>query len=240
MLRFHCFAVALLGLAVGSGLSRADDALAFGQLDAKLRDACLQTTLRGTSLFNAGDQVGCLRLYEGTLTVVAPLLDHRPDLSEAVKAHIRKAETLNSTSDKAFELRAALDKVMAIGSKKPLWERLGGEPAVRAVVHDFVVRTAGNPKVNFTRDGQFPVDAAGVKKLEQLLVELISATTGGPLKYTGRSMKESHQGMKITEAEFNAMAGDLIATLKKFQVPQAEIDELIGIVATTKPDIVGQ
>ena len=44
--------------------------------------------------------------------------------------------------------------------------------------------------------------------------------------------------MKITNAEFDALAGDLIATLKKFNVPQAEIDELIKIVASTRSDIV--
>jgi hemoglobin len=120
----------------------------------------------------------------------------------------------------------------------PLWDRLGGEKSVRAVVHDFVITAATNPKVNFLRDGKVQIDEKGVEKLEQLLVELISATTGGPLKYTGRSMKESHKGMAITEDEFNAIAGDLIATLKKFKVPQKEIDELIAIVATTKDDIV--
>ena len=51
-------------------------------------------------------------------------------------------------------------------------------------------------------------------------------------------MKSSHAGMKITNAEFDALAGDLIASLKKFNVPQAEIDELVGIVATTRGDIV--
>ena len=67
---------------------------------------------------------------------------------------------------------------------------------------------------------------------------MISSATGGPLKYTGRSMKESHKGMGITDDEFGALAGHLVATLKKYKVPQAEIDELVAIVASTKADIV--
>jgi hemoglobin len=51
-------------------------------------------------------------------------------------------------------------------------------------------------------------------------------------------MKEAHKGMKITDAEFDALADVLVATLKKNKVPQTEIDELVKIVASTKPDIV--
>jgi hemoglobin len=108
------------------------------------------------------------------------------------------------------------------------------------VVHDFVAAASADPKVNFTRGGKFPIDEEGVKRLEQRLVELVSAVSGGPLKYTGRDKATAHAGTKITEEEFNALAGHLVATLKKYKVPQAEIDELVGIVAGTKKDIVGK
>ena len=51
-------------------------------------------------------------------------------------------------------------------------------------------------------------------------------------------MKEAHAGMKITDAEFDALAGHLIAVLKKYDVPQAEADELVKLVAGTRKDIV--
>ena len=121
---------------------------------------------------------------------------------------------------------------------RPLWDRLGGEPAVKAVVHDFVALAASDPKVDFTRGGRFALDSAGVAHLETLLVQLVSATTGGPLKYEGRDMKSSHAGMRITSAQFGALAADLVSVLKKYNVPQKEIDELIGVIATTKKDIV--
>jgi len=120
----------------------------------------------------------------------------------------------------------------------PLWDRLGGTEAVSLVIHDFVAKAAANPKVDFLRGGKFTLDAAGVEKLEKLLVEFVSSATGGPLKYTGKDMAEAHKGMKITSAQFDAIAADLVAVLKDYKVPEKEINELIAIVATTKKAMV--
>jgi hemoglobin len=215
-------------------------------LDKRANKAAFDAADVGTKTFNAGDQPGCLKLYEGTLRTLATMLDHRPDLVKVINDQMAAADKTASVKDKAFALRKALDavmdgtsgKAMAAPGKKPLWDRLGGEAAVKLVIHDFVVAAAGDKAVNFLRDGQFKLDAKGVERLEQYLVELVSATTGGPLKYTGRDMKSTHAGMKITDAEFDALAGHLIATLKKYDVPKAEIDELVGIVASTRKDIV--
>lgn len=124
--------------------------------------------------------------------------------------------------------------------EKSLYERLGGEAAIKAVVDDFVGRAAGNPKVNFTRKGikEWEASEANVGKLKKHLVALIGAVTGGPQKYEGRDMKSLHAGMKITSAEFGALAGDLKATLDKFKVPAKEQDELLKIVGSTAADIV--
>ena len=119
---------------------------------------------------------------------------------------------------------------------KSLYERLGGEPAITAVVEDFVGRAAGDPKVNFFRDGEYK--GLDVARLKQLLVEFIGKATGGPQEYTGRNMKQTHQGMKITNAEFDALAADLAASLDKFNVPAKEKNELLTIVGTTRKDIV--
>lgn len=132
---------------------------------------------------------------------------------------------------------------MAKPAVKALWDRLGGEPAVTAVVDDFVARTAANPKVNFFRNGiagypEWKPSAEDVSKLKRHLVTFISVASGGPLKYEGRSMAESHKGMKITEAEFAAIASDLKATLEKFRVPEKEQTELLAAVAGTAKDIV--
>lgn len=122
-----------------------------------------------------------------------------------------------------------------------LYQRLGGEPAIKAVVDDFVGRAASDPKVNFTRKGttaEWQATPENVAHLKAKLVEFIAVAAGGPQKYTGRRMKSSHAGMKITNAEFNALAADLKASLDKFNVPAREQSELLAAVEGTRKDIV--
>ena len=64
------------------------------------------------------------------------------------------------------------------------------------------------------------------------------SATGGPEKYTGRSMKESHAGLKIGVADFNALVEDLVKSLDKFKVPEAEKTELLNVLGPMKGDIV--
>jgi hemoglobin len=126
-------------------------------------------------------------------------------------------------------------------AKKPLYDRLGGQKAISAVIDDFVARAAANPKVNFTRKGtdvEWEPSEKNINVLKKHLVQLVSKVTGGPQKYEGRDMKTAHRGMMISDEEFDALAGDLIATLDKFKVPKQEQDELVRIVASTRKDIV--
>jgi hemoglobin len=117
---------------------------------------------------------------------------------------------------------------------KSLWERLGGEPAVTGVVDDFIANVAADPVINqrFAR-----VD---MPKLKKLLVEQICEAAGGGCKYTGRTMRESHRGQNVTVAEFNAMGGDMLKSLDKFKVRQREKDELMALLGSMSPEIVGQ
>jgi len=125
--------------------------------------------------------------------------------------------------------------------ERTLYERLGGENAIRAVVDDFVTRALNDPKVNFTRKGtgaEWKPTPENVERVKKTAVELVGMVTGGPQKYTGKNLKEAHKGMEITQAEFDAAAADLKASLDKFSVPAKEQDELMKIVASTAPDIV--
>lgn len=219
--------------------ARQDDDPAKKVMNARVNVAVFRTIDTGFRLFNANDQAGCYRVYQGALTALVPLLDYREDLKATVETALAESETIPDYAGRAFALRKALDAVFKATVGPPsLWTRLGGEPAVKAVIHDFVLSAATDPKVDFTRGGKYKVDAAGVANLEKLLVELISATTGGPYKYSGRDMTVAHKGMAITEAQFGAIAADLIAVLDKYKVPQKEKDELIAIIASTKPAMV--
>lgn len=224
-----------LGLTSYPLAARAQDAATAAQ-DVRVRQSLLHVLGVGVETYNSGDPAGCYRIYQGAILSLLPQLDYRPDLQKAVKAGL-DAATQRSMSERAFALRAVLDNVYKEVTPK-LWNRLGGEPAVKAVVHDFVGLLAQNPKVDVTRGGKFKLDADAVAKLERLLVEQISSVTGGPLTYSGRDMKTVHGGMAITSEQFDAGAADLIEVLKKYKVAPAEMHELIGIIASTKKDIV--
>lgn len=119
--------------------------------------------------------------------------------------------------------------------KQPsLYERLGGQPAIVAVVDDFVANVAADSRIN----ARFA--STNVPRLKQRLVEQICAGTGGPCTYTGRDMRTAHTGMNISEAEFGALVEDLVRSLDKFKVPQQEKGELLAILGPMKSDIVNR
>lgn len=241
---------AILILALGATTRADDKPLERADLDKRVVRAVYETAVKGTALFNNGKHDECYRLYQGAFIGLYPMLDHRPKLMLSVLEKIDKASAMKPV-DGAFVLREALDEIqneiapapksdVKVEPKKvALWDRLGGEKGVRTVVKDFIVAAAADKKVNFTRDGKYKLDAKGVERLEQLLVELVSEVTGGTLKYTGtKDMKTVHAGMKITDEEFDAIAGLLLKTLEKHKVEKPEIDELMKIIGGTRPFIV--
>ena len=118
--------------------------------------------------------------------------------------------------------------------KKSLYDRLGGKPAITAVVDDFIGNVAGDTRIN----KRFAT--ADIPRLKRMLVDQICEASGGPCKYTGASMKDAHKGMKITDAEFNALVEDLVKSLDKFKVPAQEKGELLTALGGMKGDIVNQ
>ena len=127
---------------------------------------------------------------------------------------------------------------MANQNQPSLYERLGGVYSIATVVDDFIDRIMVDPRLNANPrvdEAHHRVSAAGFK---YLVTEMVCWATGGPQKYTGRSMRDSHKDLMITEAEWQASLDDFQQTLDKFQVPQTEQEELKAIVASTKADIV--
>jgi hemoglobin len=122
--------------------------------------------------------------------------------------------------------------------EKSLYDRLGGVYAIASVVDDFIERVLVNDVLNANpaiREARDRVPRAGLK---YRVTELVCQVTGGPCKYTGRSMKDSHKHLNITEKEWDALVVDFKATLAKFKVPEKEQGELLVIVGGTKADIV--
>jgi hemoglobin len=119
-----------------------------------------------------------------------------------------------------------------------LYERLGGVYNIATVVDDFIERLLVNATLNANpaiKEARTRVPKAGLKFQ---VTALVCEVSGGPCKYTGRTMKESHAKLNISQAEWDAMVVDFKATLNKFKVPQKEQQELITIVGTTEKDIV--
>ena len=123
------------------------------------------------------------------------------------------------------------DKAM---SEKTLYERLGGYDAISAVTNDLMPRLKADSQL--ARFWQHRGED-GVKRETQLLIDFLCSSAGGPLYYTGRDMKTLHKGMRISESDWSAFLGHLNATLDAFQVPQAERDEVVAFIQSTKPDI---
>lgn len=127
---------------------------------------------------------------------------------------------------------SACSGMQAPPAQKSLYERLGGQPAIQAVVDDFIGNVAGDARIN----GFFA--HTNIAHLNKMLVEQICQATGGPCTYTGRSMKAAHAGMGVQDSHFNALVEDLAKSLNKFNVPQKEQNELLGALASMRGDIV--
>jgi hemoglobin len=119
-----------------------------------------------------------------------------------------------------------------------LYERLGGVYAIAAVVDDFINRVMDDPRLNANPkvdEAHHRVSRAGFK---YLVTEMVCWATGGPQQYSGRTMRDSHEHLAITEGEWVSFLDDLHQTFQAFQVPEAERQELLAIVNSTKSDIV--
>jgi len=120
-------------------------------------------------------------------------------------------------------------------SNKTLYERLGGYDAISAVANDLLPRLQAD--LQLARFWQNRGED-GLKREKQLLIDFLCSSAGGPLYYTGRDMKTSHIGMKISESDWSRFLGHLNATLEAFQAPRAERDQVVAFIQSTKPDIV--
>jgi hemoglobin len=120
--------------------------------------------------------------------------------------------------------------------EKSLYERLGGYNAIAAVVDDFTGRLVSDKQL-----GRFFIGHCkdSMKKLRQLIVDMLCEATGGPCFYTGRDMKTVHTGLNITESDWQVNVKLLTATLDKFKVQQKEKDDVFAALSSLKSDIVG-
>ncbi len=123
--------------------------------------------------------------------------------------------------------------VAASAQEKTLCERLGGKPAVSAVVDSFAGKVLKDDRIN----KKFAKSDAN--RLVTNLKGFVGEKTGCTgVKYKGKNMKNAHKNMGVTDGEFNALVEDLVKTLAEFKVPEKEKGELLAALGPTKKDIV--
>ena len=136
-------------------------------------------------------------------------------------------------------------------NKLSLYDRLGSEKGLTAIVDDFTPRLLQDPRVNWQRQNvkhglltgnkttvEWTNSPANVAALKKHLVQFLTSATGGPAHYEGKEMKAAHSDMGITNPEFDAAVGDIKASLDKLQVPNKEQKELLAIIESTRPQVV--
>ncbi|MDX1805001.1 MAG: group 1 truncated hemoglobin, partial [Alcanivorax sp.] len=113
-----------------------------------------------------------------------------------------------------------------------IYERVGGDAAIRAVVADFYDRVLADRNLApFFKHKQR-------KGLEEEQVKFFTQALGGPQVYQGRSMKEAHQGLAITGNHFDQVAVHLKNSLEGLGVEPGMVTTIIDTVASLKGDIV--
>lgn len=119
--------------------------------------------------------------------------------------------------------------------EKTLYERLGGYDAISAVVEDFLGRLGKDPMFDRFGPGR---GTDSHQRAKQLIKDQLCAYTGGPCVYIGRDMTTAHQGLNITQKEWDASVQHLQATLTKFKVGEKEQKELLALIDKLKVDII--
>jgi hemoglobin len=119
-----------------------------------------------------------------------------------------------------------------------LWEQLGGTQNMERIINDFIDRAISDPEVNYSRNGHFVLDDAAIEFSKKKALEFISSAAGGPLQYSGRSLAEIHQGMQISNLEFDAVCKAFHNSLQRNGIGPPLSDLVMAKVEETRKLIV--
>lgn len=113
-----------------------------------------------------------------------------------------------------------------------LYEKLGGEPAVSAVVdHFYDIMLADSRISDFFKN-------TDMEKQRKRQKQFMTMAFGGPNLYEGVDMKAAHDKFQIKDAHFDATWENLEKSLRHFNVSEALIKEVKEVVESTRGDIV--
>jgi hemoglobin len=119
--------------------------------------------------------------------------------------------------------------------KPSLYQRFGGYDRLAAFIEDLMPRLTGDPTLRVYWKGKC---RDSMRKDNQLVLEFLCMAFGGPATYLGRDMKTSHEGLGITDEEWDIFIHHTVAALDKLQIPAQEKAEFLAAAESLKPDIV--
>jgi hemoglobin len=123
------------------------------------------------------------------------------------------------------------------GEETSLYKRLGGYDIIAATVDDFLERYDNDPKLIPFLGG---INAAEGARIRQRFVDYICARTGGPCLYLGRDMTATHEGLAITDTQFQLVIQHLDSALGHVGVEKGEKQELLSILTALRSQIVAR
>lgn len=178
------------------------------------------------------------------------------EADQRASQRMAKSEQLTGSGEGAGERKTTGSKPEAgkpvQGAEKlSLYDRLGSEQGITAIVEDLTPRVLQDPRVDWQRKSvkrgnlfhrgsavAWQATPGNIANLKKHLAQFLALATGGPAHYEGKEMQVAHQGMNITNPEFDAAVGDLKASLDKLKIANQEQKELLAIVESTRPQIV--
>ena len=111
-----------------------------------------------------------------------------------------------------------------------LYERLGGAPAISAVVDGMYQKIFNDEELS---DFFKKTDKARQKEMQ---IKFLTIATGGPSDYQGKSMKDAHKGRGIHNKEFDLVCTHVVSTMKELGVSEALINETASLLLPLRPD----
>jgi hemoglobin len=121
---------------------------------------------------------------------------------------------------------------MSTATEPTIYEAIGGDSALAAVVDDFYHRVLLDPELG----GFFA--GTNMTRLKGRQVEFFAAALGGPLPYTGASIRDAHRGRGIGQRHFDLVAGHLVGALGAAGVPDPTVAKIVGAIAPLAGEIV--
>ena len=115
-----------------------------------------------------------------------------------------------------------------------LYTRIGGEAAVDAAVDVFYRKVLSDDRISHH------FETVDMDRQRAKQKAFLTFAFGGPNSYTGRDLKTAHAKMKLTEQDFDAVMGHLVATLQQLKVPQDLIESAGKIAMSVKNDVLGR